>query len=520
MVKKLRIHRYYNGGAMLNTFSTNVMAAPFMGMGQGMQVYNPSQGVSAMPTINAYAKAGDITAMMLKNNSDTNSAIKNMQDFINPENLIKTAIDGYKSSNTADKIADDIDKIKTRVAGNGLEDAAKESLGEKPKFMDTKLGKGLGMAGSAVASFYDVIPSADKVINSKDEFTQNLRGQANKALLSGAAGPWGMAAGALNTIIDKTGGFTDASEGLGGGTDFANQVASLAIPGAGWFTKRTETYKKSDALASSSSYTGTSADGDKAMKNAGAKILFGRGKANEMIRKQKERDNQVQGILRDAKDDFAGAASSNFISSRNMMDSMGGYQALRVKHGGVIRNMEFVRKCKRKRKMQNGGSVEPTAMPLDFVERMEVANGTKGNVDDMTKKVNKKKEEKPKANPLGQQQPPTGAFYMKRGGKINVIPSGKLHKERHRLEKIIEGMDKVSTKGIPIVVANSIGELKQQAEIERDEIILNKDLSNKLLKLMESDDEDAAMIEAGKLLADEIMDNTEDNTGLIKSVKV
>lgn len=512
MVKKLRIHRYYNGGAMANTFSTNIMAAPFMGIGQGMQVYNPSQGVSAMPTINAYAKAGDITAMMLKNNSDSNSSIRNMQDFTKPENLLKTATDGFYKSKGQGGFGDIKTKATDVLGGDG------GGIAKKP-FMETKLGNAAGMVGSAVASFYDVIPTADKTMNSKDEFSENLRGQANKALLSGAAGPWGMAAGAINTIIDKTGGFTDGSEGLGGGTDFANQVASLALPGAGWFTKRTEKYKKSDELASSSSYTGTSASGDKAMKNAGAKLLFGRGKANEMIRKQRERDNQVQGILKNAKDDFAGAASSNFIADRNMMDSMGGYQALRVKNGGIIRNMEFIKKCRNKRKMQEGGSVEPTAMPLGPVERMEVANGTKGNVDEVTKKNNKKKEEKPKSIQLGQQSP-TGAFYMKKGGKINIIPSGKLHKERHRLEKIVEGMETVSTKGIPVVVTNSVGELKQQAEIEREEIILNKDLSNKLLQLMESDDEEAAMIEAGKLLADEIMENTEDNTGLIKSVKV
>lgn len=518
MAKKLIIHRYYNGGAMSNTFSTNIMAAPFMGMGQGMQVYNPSQGATMMPTINAYAKAGDMTAMMLKNNADTNSAIGNMQDFVKPENLLKTAVGGFYQRKGQVGITGD-GTVKTE--GGDLEEGGGGGGGEtaKASFMDTKLGKTAGMLGSAVASFYDVIPTADKTMNSKDEFSENIRGQANKALLSGAAGPWGMAAGALNTIIDKTGGFTDASEGLGGGTDFANQIASMALPGAGWFTKRTERYKKSDELASSSSYTGTSAEGDKAMKNAGAKILFGRGKANEMIRKQRERDNMVQGILKEAKDDFAGAQSANFISNRNMMDANGGYQALRVKQGGVIHNMEFVKKCRRKRKMQEGGSVEPTAMPLDPVERMEVANGTKGNVDDVTKKNNKKKEEKPKDNPLGK-QPVTGAFYMKRGGKINIIPSGKLHKERHRLEKIVEGMETVSTKGIPVVVTNSVGELRQQAEIEREEIILNKDLSEKILKLMESDNEDEAMIEAGKLLADEIMENTDDKTGLLKKVKI
>jgi hypothetical protein len=55
-------------------------------------------------------------------------------------------------------------------------------------------------------------------------------------------------AGLLNMGIEKTGGFTDASKGLGKGTDTANMIASLAFPGAGWFTKKTLDYEVSDTL--------------------------------------------------------------------------------------------------------------------------------------------------------------------------------------------------------------------------------------------------------------------------------
>lgn len=514
MAKKLLVKKYIYGGSMANTFSTNIMAAPFMGGGQGVPMYSPTQGSQFMPKtmIETYARAGEPTAMMLNMQASTQRTTSALKDMASPDNLMKgfgfakdMGLFGKKAAGAVG------DAIETDVAGD---------LVKKKGFMNTKGGKIAGFAGQALAGISDAIPSADKVMNSNDELTGNIRSTANKALLS-SGNPFAMAAGAVNTIIDKTGGFTDGSEGLGGGTDFLNGAASLLVPGAGWFTKRTEKYKKSEALSNSSSYTGTSAAGDKAMKNAGAKLLFGRGKANEMIRKQRERDNQVQDVLKDAKDDFAGAASANFIAGRNQMDSMGGYQALRVKHGGVIRNMDFIKKCKKKkRKLQEGGSVNPTAMPLDFVERMEVANGTKSNVDSTTKESNKPKDDKSKKYSSSDKLTTTAAFYMKRGGRVNVIPSGKLHKERHRLEKIIEGMEKVSSKGIPVVTTNAVGELKQQAEIERDEIILNKELSRKLLELMDSEDEDEAMIKAGMLLSDEIMENTEDNTGLIKNVKV
>lgn len=516
-MKKLKAYKYWSGGPMVNTFSTDIMAAPFMGGGQATPIYSSIQGAQVIPPMTAYARAGDPTAMAINSQVRTQRATSAINNLVTPDNLTK----GFKAIKSLFKSSDDESSSDEYSTETG-------DVSEKGKFMSSKLGKATGVAGQALAGFYDAIPTADKVVNENDEFTTGIRSTANKALLS-SGNPIAMGIGAVNTILDKTGGFTDGSQGLGGANDFANGAASLLLPGAGFFTKRTEKYKKSEELANSSAYTGTSAAGDKAMKNAGAKILFGRGKANRMIREQKQRDSQVQDIIADARDDKAGVASANFIAGRNQMDSMGGYTALRVQKGGLLVNLEFLKRCKKK--LQEGGSVQNSAMPVDFVERIEVTNGTKGTVDSITNnaKVNKKEE---KIKPINQQQPqqiqqpttqPTskvGAFYFKHGGKVNVIPSGKLHKERHRLEKVVEGMDKVSKKGIPIVITNNAGELRQQAEIERNEIILNKDLSGKILELMDSEDIETAMIEAGKLLSDEVMENTEDNTGLIKSVKV
>ena len=101
----------------------------------------------------------------------------------------------------------------------------------------------------------------------------------------------------------------------------------------------------------------------------------------------------------------------------------------------------------------------------------------------------------------------------KESSEKNVIPEGALHAHKHN----IENTDSLTQKGIPVV--NDKGE--QQAEIEKDEIILNLKLTNKLEELQSKyekaskKEQDNLAIEAGKLLVQEILHNTIDNTGLI-----
>lgn len=98
------------------------------------------------------------------------------------------------------------------------------------------------------------------------------------------------------------------------------------------------------------------------------------------------------------------------------------------------------------------------------------------------------------------------------GGKFNVIPDGALHARLHHLD-----IDGITKKGIPVVVQKRGGEVEQQAEVEKNEIIFNLDTTKKLEELWK-DGSDEAAIEAGKLLVSEILENTVDNTGLLKEV--
>lgn len=98
------------------------------------------------------------------------------------------------------------------------------------------------------------------------------------------------------------------------------------------------------------------------------------------------------------------------------------------------------------------------------------------------------------------------------GGKMNVIPDGALHARLNHID-----VDNITKKGIPVITQENGGEITQHAEIEKNEIIFTKEVTYQLEKLYKLGTDKAA-IEAGKLLAKEIIENTQDNTGLMKEV--
>lgn len=104
---------------------------------------------------------------------------------------------------------------------------------------------------------------------------------------------------------------------------------------------------------------------------------------------------------------------------------------------------------------------------------------------------------------------------FQQGGAINIIPDGALHARKHNMD-----IDGITPKGIPVVTEKEGGELEQQAEIEKEEIIFRLEVTKKLEELMQEfyDEEssqskkDEIALEAGKLLTKEILHNTIDNT--------
>lgn len=108
------------------------------------------------------------------------------------------------------------------------------------------------------------------------------------------------------------------------------------------------------------------------------------------------------------------------------------------------------------------------------------------------------------------------------GGKMNLIPEGALHARKHQLEEIDSSLEgQITKKGIP-VVTKSNGGVVQMAEIEKEEWTLRKDFTDQLeslYHLYQKDNSSEAAIKAGKLICYELLKNTDDRSGLIKSVK-
>lgn len=111
---------------------------------------------------------------------------------------------------------------------------------------------------------------------------------------------------------------------------------------------------------------------------------------------------------------------------------------------------------------------------------------------------------------------------FQKGGSVNLIPEGALHARKHEIE-----LEDITKKGIPVVSESGSGEIQQHAEIERDEIIFRLEVTEKIeeaRKKYESEDtkqseKDDIAIEIGKLLVEEILYNTQDNTNLLNEIE-
>lgn len=225
-----------------------------------------------------------------------------------------------------------------------------------------------------------------------------------------------------------------------------------------------------------SAYGGSMSKVDDALTKSGKKYgAFSgkaRRKANAQIAEAKRQQNLVSDINQEAQDAFA-ASNYSGIGLRNELALSGGYRNMAVGRNGMkILDAE----SQWAREVLTKAKIRPK-------EKLE-------------------------------EQPPKFA----EGGTVNVIPDGALHAHKHHLEDISPEYEQVTSKGIPVVTEEEGGKLKQHAEIERNEIIFRLEVTKKLEELMKDGSDDAA-IEAGKLLAHEIINNTVDNTGLMEVVE-
>lgn len=468
----------------------------------------------------------------------------------------------------------------------------------------------------AIGSIADAFPTPNADLNSNNSAVIDIRKGISNALLgAGVVNPIFAAVGAGMKVIDATGGFASASKGLGGTNDTLNIVSSF-LPGAGWFSGKTEKYKiGSDTKAMSSSYAGTLSDDTKVSQNAGAKILFGRSKANDKIRTAKVRDRIISNIKDEAESDYQSAATMTQSKAiQNQFELRGGFNQTLARAGKLGMKIHKAKQISRFIKqpiLKNGGSFDfkvpdnvfiPTSQEQDndffsslkfddiqefqkggqfsksrsleeliayakevnprFIQRLsepikyiELPDGRKathlmswttvddkpfvysqiqedenGNLKDYGKDaVNRALKNKngfflnnnEEAELFTNDGYKSGwkEFFQKfkDGGQMNLIPEGNLHARLHHMEDA----DSLTKKGIPVVDMDG----NQQAEIEVNELVLTLEVTNKLEDLYKkfydekTSNKDELAIEAGKLLSKEIMENTDDKTGLIEQVQ-
>lgn len=226
-----------------------------------------------------------------------------------------------------------------------------------------------------------------------------------------------------------------------------------------------------------SSYGGTQSTVDDALTKSGKKygLLSGRArnKANRQIHNAQMQQSKMSNIADEAQMAFT-ASNNPLLGLGTQLQLNGGYQQNTVRAG------------------KSG-----LKMDRDFAKRViKLSKGKKSKVQKIQEEV----------------------AGFKNGGAVNVIPNGALHAHKHHLENVDEKFEDVTAKGIPVITEEKGGDIKQHAEVEREEIIFNLEVTKQLEKLMQ-DGSDGAAIEAGKLLVHEILENTVDNTGLLNTVE-
>lgn len=481
-----------------------------------------------------------------------------------------TATSGKFDAAKIDELVTNAKNLGTKYTGDPKDKNAKfkHNLGKWAQFANAALdiGKSLGL-------------NADRDVNSNDAFAANLRGTAENVAMQ--FGPWGMAGAAASKLVGMTGGYSDASKGLGGFNDTANMVASIALPGAGWFAGKTKKVYQDRDVAASSGYSGVNAYTTDQMANANAKILFGKGKANERITEANLLNTMAGNVLAEQKLINQGMSANTDMTSRDLYKDLagGGFSHIAAKQGAKLYNRQDAQrllKCQGGNKIpEDQGyqewlkTVQPSFRSLEeydlqaaykYLPKDELDAWVQDPENNHLKSVvllDNGDYMFLKLGTLGIGHPSLiheletyftnqnglrdthdlvydrdRYYYRKKnptkyqqGGSFNIIPAGALHKNKHHLEEIDDKFKEVTHKGIPVISESAVGEITQHAEVEREEwtirIELTKQLEDLYHKYENSDnasEKDELAYQAGDLIVKELLYNTNDNTGLISKV--
>ena len=335
--------------------------------------------------------------------------------------------------------------------------------------------------------------------------------------VSSAISNMGPAGKVVGMAMDTLGAIGNISQAMGGGTDQQTKLDSwMDSPLLSWnvgaingfFGKNTDSFGVDQETLQQvgGSYGGITTSINEAAESADKEYgLFSgkaRKKANDAINKAKQQQNLMGNIANQASDQRLAVQSMGEQSglAYSMMTN-GGYDqkyTYAAKQGGIL---EWEPDIKLKWEPQ---------IELNW-ELPEFKEG--GNID-----IIEELEWIPEFKSGGK----TEKFdipEIEETNQKNVIPEGALHKNKHH----IEHADGLTKKGIPVID----GDGEQQAEIEHSEIIFTLEVTKKLEEYYQifyseessNKEKEQAALDAGKLLVYQILENTEDRTGLIESCK-
>ena len=312
--------------------------------------------------------------------------------------------------------------------------------------------------------------------------------------------PYLAAIGAANTLIDKTGGMSSAtsrdkelsdSNNLSKATNTGNLIASFTAPGAGYFLKKTDKYNVSNELNNSSAYTGLATD-NRAISNnfSEKKVLFGRNKAKNILSNAKNLDAKVRDTL-DKNKELMTTSNAFDLQYQNTMQ--GGYDqanSTRIGKSGLkIDEIKILKNIQNKNNTKE--NIKKIKLSQENLETFKQNDFSKSG--------------KMFINILEEIFPEINSFQ--KGGQINIIPGGALHAHKHNLIEVSDIYKNVTKKGIPVVIYEEGNTITQTAEVETSEVILHKELTDKLEELREINTKES-QLKAGKLLATELIKNT------------
>lgn len=389
---------------------------------------------------------------------------------------------GFNPFGTSKSPLDDMNKMKLWAPGPSKEFTKAAQKNAKSAANIASTGNKMGMSGGLQAGLGAASSMLGGLSTSGLTQEQASTREGIRSAIS-SAGPIGAIIRAASGVVDAIGSATglnldnidaDAAKRAGIGGKAATQGFINSLPGVsmlvGMFGGRTaKSYKSAEIDQMTNAYGGSVADINAAQALSGKRML-GTGKANKFIREQNRVNSLITDISLESKLRKSNSAGDTYLSQNQ--NKYAGYtpQLLLSKKGMKFPELDTARS------LINSWKVKPTEDPQKF----------------------------------------------QLGGKMNLIPEGALHARKHNLEKVnpeLEGQ--ITRKGIP-VVAQGEGGVIQQAEIEKEEVIFRKEFTDELERLYKQYQDDSSediAIEAGKLICFELLKNTDDRSGLIKSIK-